>query len=259
MAEPQILARDTGHVRELTLSRPDKLNALNDALLRALAAAIEQAERDGVRALILRGEGELAFSAGYDLGALPDVSSAALPDAVLEATLAKLDAAPFPILALVNGHAFGGGLELAARCDLRIGVASSKLGMPPAKLGIVYAPRGLARFWALLGPSAVRRIFFTGEPIPSEEALRLGLLDEVLPSVAEASTRAFALAEQMAQNAPLAIAGMRRIFRELESSLLASIDEIGIGALRRESFDSADAREGKTAFLEKRPPRFRGR
>ena len=187
------------------------------------------------------------------------MSSTALPDAVLEATLQKLDAASFPILALVNGHAFGGGLELAARCDVRIGVANSKLGMPPAKLGIVYAPRGLARFWALLGPSAARRLFFTGEPIPADEALRLGLLDEVLPSVADASARAWALAEQMAQNAPLAVAGMRRIFRELEQSLLAAIDEIGISALRRESFDSADAREGRQAFLEKRAPKFRGR
>ncbi|MBS2026740.1 MAG: enoyl-CoA hydratase/isomerase family protein [Deltaproteobacteria bacterium] len=258
MAEPQILVRDVGRVRELTLSRPDKLNALNDELLRALAKAVEQAERDGVRALILRGDGERAFSAGYDLGALPDISSAALPDAVLEATLQKLDAAPFPILALVNGHAFGGGLELAARCDVRIGVANSKLGMPPAKLGIVYAPRGLARFWALLGPSAARRLFFTGEPIPADEALRLGLLDEVLPSVADASARAWALAEQMAQNAPLAVSGMRRIFGELEQSLLASIDEVGISALRRESFDSADAREGRQAFLEKRAPQFRG-
>ena len=166
MADFELRARDLDAVRELCLVRPARLNALQDDLLRALADAVQAATRDGVRALVLRGEGERAFSAGYDLAELPaTAASGPLPDAVLESALAELEAAPFPTVALVNGHAFGGGLELAARCDLRIGVAGTKLGMPPAKLGIVYAPRGLARFWALC-----ERL--VGDPSPHRAWLR---------------------------------------------------------------------------------------
>lgn len=253
-----VLARDDGPVRELTLARPERLNALDDALLGELASELDRAVRDGVRALVLRGAGDRAFSAGYDLNALPGVTEGPLPDAILEGTLAKLDDLPMPVLALVNGHAFGGGLELAARCDVRIGVQSAKLGMPPCKLGIVYAPRGLARFFALMGPSAARRLFLSGEPIPAAQALQQGLLDEVHPDSESAEAAASSLAHTMAANAPLAIAGTRRIFAELERSLLS-----GIGAdvepLRRQAFASEDAREGRAAFLEKRTPRFTGR
>lgn len=256
--EFEIRAREVGGARELAISHPARLNALSDPLLRALADALDAAVHDGSRALVIRGEGERAFSAGYDLNQLPEVGDA-LPDAVLEATLAKIDALPMPVIALVNGHAFGGGLELAARCDLRIGVAGAKLGMPPAKLGIVYAPRGLARFLALLGPSQARRLFFTGEPWTAEEARARGLLDELFPTLAEAEARALELAQAMAANAPLAITGMRRIFRELETSALAHLDGEAITQLRREAFASEDAREGRAAFLEKRAPKFAGR
>lgn len=252
--------RDQGPVRELTLANPSRRNALDERLLLALQRALADAARDGVRVLLLRGEGEKAFSAGYDLNDLPSVQEeGALPDALLEQTLSALDAAPMPVLALVNGHAFGGGLELAARCDLRLGVAGAQLGMPPAKLGIVYAPRGLARFWALCGPSAARRLFFTGAPVGAEQALRMGLLDEVHPSLAEAEAAAWALAQQIAANAPLALAGTRRIFGALEAALLGALDGPAIEALRRQAFTSGDAREGKAAFLEKRSPHFTGR
>jgi enoyl-CoA hydratase len=259
VAEFEIRARDFDAVRELSISHPARRNALCDGLLESLSAALDAALREGARALVLRGEGERAFSAGYDLNQLPAVAAGALPDAVLEATLQKIDALPIPAIALVNGHAFGGGLELAARCDLRVGVAGAKLGMPPAKLGIVYSPRGLARFAALLGPLQTRRLFFTGEPWTAEEALGRGLLDDLLPTLAEAESRAFELAQAMAGNAPLAIAGMRRILRELESSALCGLNAAEIEQLRREAFSSGDAKEGRAAFLEKRAPRFTGR
>jgi len=258
LAEFDIGVRDEGRVRELCLSRPARLNALHDPMLAALSVELDRAAFDGVRALVLRGEGDRAFSAGYDLTALPAVSAGPLPDAALEATCQKLDALACPVIALVNGHAFGGGLELCARCDLRIGVTGAKLGMPPAKLGIVYAPRGLARFWALLGPSGARRLFLTGEPLTAEQALSLGLLDEVHPTLAGAAARAFELASAMAANAPLAVSGMRRIFGELERSLLGAIDDTALDAIRRQAFGSDDAREGREAFLQKRTPTFTG-
>jgi enoyl-CoA hydratase/carnithine racemase len=253
-----VIARDDGAVRELTLARPERLNALDDALLGELSAELERATRDGVRALLLRGDGARAFSAGYDLNALPSVTEGPLPDAILESTLARLDALPMPIVAFVNGHAFGGGLELAARCDVRIGVAGTKLGMPPCKLGIVYAPRGLARFWALMGPSGARRLFLSGEPITAVQAHRAGLLDEVHPDLEAAECAAQILVRIMAENAPLAIAGTRRIFAELERSLLSAIGG-DVERLRRQAFASDDAREGRAAFLEKRAPRFTGK
>jgi enoyl-CoA hydratase/carnithine racemase len=255
----ELRSADDGPVRTLTLARPARLNALHDALLQALADALKTAADDGVRALILRGDGDRAFSAGYDLGELPEVGEGALPDAILEAALARIDAAPFPVVALVNGHAFGGGLELAARCDVRIAVGGARLGMPPAKLGIVYAPRGLARFWALCGPSVARRMFFTGETLTALQAQDAGLLDEVLPTLPDAEARARAVAHAIAANAPLAVSGMRRIFRELEASLLSAVEGPAIEALRRQAFASEDVREGLAAFMEKRAPRFAGK
>jgi enoyl-CoA hydratase/carnithine racemase len=259
VGEVAILARDAGQVRELALSHPDRRNALNEPLLALLTAALDQAVRDGVRAVVLRGQGDLAFSAGYDLSALgPTSASGGLPDAGLEAALDHLEALPIPVIALVNGPAFGGGLELAARCDLRIAFEGVKLGMPPARLGIVYGPRGLGRFLALMGPSQARKLFFTGEPVTAEEARAVGLVDEVLPRD-EAEARAHALAAQMAQNAPLAVSGMRTLLLQLERSMLAGVDLAQSTALRARAFQSDDAREGRQAFLERRGPTFTGK
>jgi enoyl-CoA hydratase/carnithine racemase len=255
-----VLARDLGPVRELTLSHPARRNALNDALLARLVEELDRAAREGARCLLLRGEGDRAFSSGYDLTALPEAAaSGPLPDVHLEAALRALEDGPLPVVALLNGHAFGGGLELAARCDLRLAVASAQLGMPPAKLGIVYAPRGLARFFALLGPAGARRMFLTGAPLSASEALALGLVDEVHPTLEAASARALALAQEIAANAPLALAGTRRLLGQLERSLLSGVDAAEAERLRREAFASEDAREGRAAFLEKRAPVFRGR
>jgi enoyl-CoA hydratase len=255
----EVRVGDDGRVRELTLCNPARRNALDDGLLGALQTELLRAEADGVRALILRGEGEKAFSAGYDLTALPQAAvDGPLPDAALEETLAVLDGLRIPVLALVNGHAFGGGLELAARCDLRLGVSGSQLGMPPCKLGIVYAPRGLARFLMLCGPGGARRLFFTGTPISAEQALELGLLDEVHPTLAEAETAVGILAHQIAANAPLALSGTRKLFAALEGSLLGAMDIQAASELRRAAFRSSDAREGRDAFLQKRTPNFTG-
>jgi enoyl-CoA hydratase/carnithine racemase len=117
----------------------------------------------------------------------------------------------------------------------------------------------LARFQALLGPGGVRRLFLTGSPVSATEALRLGLVDEVYPTQAEAEERALGLAEEIAANAPLAIAGTRRVLRELEQAQVLALDRAPLEALRRQAFASADAREGREAFLAKRPPVFSGR
>ncbi len=255
-----VLTRDLvelGLVREFSLSNPARRNALNEVVLKRLSEELARAASDGIRCVLIRGEGSSAFSAGYDLNELPSASGS-LPDHQLAQVLDQLEASPFATVAWLNGHAFGGGLELAARCDLRIASVGIKLGMPPAKLGIVYAPRGLARFFALCGAGGARRLFLTGEPVTAEDALALGLIDEVLES-SRAEARAQSVAQSIATNAPLAIEGTRRILAQLERSLLSGVDAVAAEQIRRRAFTSEDAAEGRAAFLEKRTPSFKGR
>lgn len=246
-------------VRVLTLDNEAKRNAVDAALLGAVVAACEAANRDGVRCLVLTGRGDKAFSAGYDLGALQRAQPEdPLPDAALQVALSALEHAHAPVIAAVNGAAYGAGAELAAACDLRIAARGARIAMPPAKLGIVYAPAGLQRFVELLGLSQAKRLFYTGEPVGAEEAKSIGLVDEVVDA-GLALDRALEVAGQIAANSPTSVQGMKRIFllmrrRELPQAAIAEVE-----ALRRASFHSEDAREGVAAVLERRPPRFTGR
>lgn len=245
-------------VRILTLRNERKRNAVGPALLEALADAVVAADRDGVRCLVITGAGDRAFCAGYDLDLLRDAppdEQAHLPDALLQQTLQTIERAAPPVIAAINGHAYGAGAELATACDLRIASSSARLAMPPAKLGIVYDPAGLQRFVDLVGLAWTRRLFYTGDPVEAERAREIGLVDEVVPQ-AEVLGEAITLAERIAKNSPLAVQGMKRILsltrrRELPAAAVAEVE-----ALRRASFSSPDAKEGIAAALERRTPRF---
>lgn len=240
-------------VRVLTFSHPERKHALDAGFFDALEAAL--ANGAGVRTWLVRAEGEGIFSAGYDLTALngfPD--GVPLPDERLGAVLDRLTHHPAPSVALVTGAAIGAGCELAVACDFRVGSPGARFLMPPAKLGVVYALKGLARLTSRVGPQAARRMFLTGRSVDASQAARLGLLD-VLAGDAEA--QALALCRELALNAPLAVRGMKQ---GLE--LLNGADDSAVAAyelLRRASFNSEDAREGKEALLGKRAPRFNGR
>ncbi len=245
-------------VRVLTIDNEPKRNAVNPALLGAIVDACDEANRDEVRCLVLTGKGARAFSAGYDLEALQrSRPEDPLPDAALQVALSALEHAQAPVIAAVNGAAYGAGCELAAACDLRVAARGARLAMPPAKLGIIYAPAGLQRFVELLGLSQAKRLFYTAEPVEAEEARAIGLVDEVVDE-GRALERALEMAERIAANSPLAVQGMKRLFllmrrRELPQAVVAEVE-----ALRRSSFHSDDAREGVAAVLERRPPRFSG-
>ena len=257
MSPAGIRAEDRGAVRVLTISNPARRNALDELLLQALSDHLDRAEQEGVRVLVLRGEAG-AFCAGYDLGALALPEGDRLPDDHLGQVLARLQHHPAASIALVEGPAFGAGCELAATCDFRVGSGRALFCMPPARLGIVYAPEGIAKLIGLVGLQNARRMFLTGMRVPAETAKAWGLLD-ALESESQAELAAFTLAEEMAANAPLAVKGMRRVFNALEEPGLGPTVVAELRALRRQAFLSDDAREGRTAFLEKRRPVFKGR
>ncbi len=230
-------------VRALTLSHPERKNALDAGFLDALEEALSKGS--GVRAWLVRGEGEGIFSAGYDLTALQGFPEGQpLPDERLGVVLDRLSFHPAPSVALVTGLAVGAGCELAAACDFRVGSLGARFSMPPAKLGVVYALKGLRRLCSRVGEQAARRMFLTGRVIGAEEALRLGLLDVLADDV---EVQAMALCRELAANAPLAVAGMKRGFELLHG---ASEEEVaGYEVLRRASFNSSDTRARKEALL----------
>lgn len=258
----RVRVEDRGLVRVLTIDNEEKRNALDFQALEELEEACAGAARDRVRCLVLRGAGEEAFSSGFDLAELDMLSRRGeRPDEAVERAAEALEAVPCPTVAYLNGGAFGGGFELAATCDLRVAREDVLLGMPPAKLGVVYPEGGLRRFLALVGAARTRELFFAGRPIRAEVALSWGLVNRIVQAEG-AEAAAMALAEEIALNAPLAVQGMKRILRLLEGTHvrgLAAAERSEIAELRRQAFESEDLREGRLAFQARRPPRFTGR
>jgi enoyl-CoA hydratase/carnithine racemase len=203
------------------------------------------------------------FSAGYDIGEIPDEEFEERAERLVAhpftQAIEALEAFPFPTLAVLPGHTIGGGLELALSCDLRLAREDIKLGMPPAKLGLVYSHTGLRRFIDAIGAARTRELFLLGRYIDAPTALSWGLLTRVSPP-GELEEAALALASELAGNAPLSQVGNKRVIAalldargELEDALEAELIE-----LRRASFASNDMREGMRAFAEKRSPRWSG-
>jgi enoyl-CoA hydratase/carnithine racemase len=247
-------------VTRLRIVNPAKRGALDHRILDAFARELPRLR---ARCLLITGEGR-NFSAGYDIGDLPDAGFANEAEKLVAhpfaAALDAIEAYPYPTLAALNGHAIGGGLELALACDLRVAAAGIKLGMPPAKLGLVYSHTGLRKFIEAIGAPRTRELFLVGGRIDADTAGAWGLVNSVVePERLE--RHAAALAGEIAANAPLAQAGNKRVIAAVlaASSRLEPEVERELIELRRRSFASEDFREGVQAFAEKRPPRWRGR
>ncbi|HEY8536279.1 MAG TPA: enoyl-CoA hydratase-related protein [Vicinamibacterales bacterium] len=241
-------------VARVTIDNAAKRNALDRPILEALAATLPDLD---ARCIVLTGAGDV-FSAGYDIADLAPErlaeEAAELLTHPFEAALAALDAVEVPVVAAMGGHAFGGGLELALACDLRVCAPAAKLGMPPARLGVVYSHTGLRRFVDAIGAARTRELFLTARPITAATALAWGLVNEVTDDVAG---RAVALAAEIAGLAPLSLRGTKRVLRALHSE--PGADELAeLHALRDAAFRSDDFAEGVRAFIEKRQPRWRG-
>jgi enoyl-CoA hydratase/carnithine racemase len=250
-------------VARLTLSNPERRNALDHDILGAIAETLP-ALADGIetRCVIITGTGPV-FSAGYDIADIPEESFAADAEALVahpfQAAMEALSAYPYPTVAAINGHCLGGGLELAVRCDLRICAPDAKLGMPPAKLGLIYGHTGLARFIEVVGVARTRELFLVGRNLDAERAEAIGLVNEVV-SAGKLEPAALRLAGEIAANAPISMRGNKRAIETLARNPSPSPEqERELVELRRSSFDSQDFREGIRAFAEKRKPRWTGR
>jgi enoyl-CoA hydratase/carnithine racemase len=240
-------------VARVTFENAAKRNALDRDVLDGLAATLPSLD---ARCVVLTGAGA-TFSAGYDIADLSverlAEEAAELLTHPFEAALAAVDSVPVPVVAALGGHAFGGGLELALACDLRVCAAGARLGMPPARLGVVYSHTGLRRFVDAIGAARTRELFLTARPVSAAEALAWGLVNEVAEDVAE---RSVALAAEIASLAPLSLRGNKRVLRALIPPLDPEL-EAELHALRDAAFRSDDFAEGVRAFIEKRPPHWR--
>jgi enoyl-CoA hydratase/carnithine racemase len=261
MAGELLLDGPADGVLRLTISNPAKRNALDHAILDAIAAVL--GDLGDTRALILTGA-EGMFSSGYDIGDIPDDVFAEEAERLVAhpfgEALEALDTCPIPTVAALPGHTIGGGLEVALACDLRIAAEGIVLGMPPAKLGLVYSHTGLRRFLQTIGAPRTKELFLTGRNVDARTALNWGMVNAVV-GVAELETTTLDLAADLAANAPLSVRGNKRVIRELlaaEGPLEENVERELI-ELREASFHSEDMREGIRAFGQKRPARWKGR
>ena len=261
MAGELLLDRPADGVLRLTISNLAKRNALDHAILDAIAAALR--DLGDARTVLLTGANGM-FSSGYDIGDIPDDVFAEEAERLVAhpfaAAIEGLQACEIPTVAALPGHTIGGGLELALACDLRVAADGILLGMPPAKLGLVYSHTGLRRFLEAIGAPRTRELFLTARNIDARTALSWGLVNEVV-GAAELDDAALDLAEDIAANAPLSVRGNKRAIRALlaaEGPLDPEVER-ELVELHEASFHSDDLREGVRAFGEKRPARWKGR
>jgi enoyl-CoA hydratase/carnithine racemase len=248
-------------VTRLTISNPAKRGALDHAILDGFTSTLAAID---ARCVIITGE-QTTFSAGYDIGDLRgDGEFADEADRLVAnpfaAALDAVEAYPYPTLAALNGHAIGGGLELALACDLRIAAGTIALRMPPAKLGLVYSHTGIRKFIDTIGAPRTRELFLIGRRIDARTAREWGLINAIAEN-GRIADEALALATEIAANAPLAQRGNKRVIRAVLSAqgAMDPDTERELIELRRACFVSEDFREGVRAFAEKRPPRWQGR
>jgi enoyl-CoA hydratase/carnithine racemase len=245
-------------VARLTIANPQRRGALDHEILDALA---RHARSLDARCLIVRGTGAV-FSAGYDIGNLEDQrfeeSAERLVAHPFHEAIEALESYRYPVVGEINGHAIGGGLELALTCDIRVAARGAKLSMPPAKLGLIYSHTGLAKFIDACGVANTAELFFVGDNVGAERGTRMGLINEVVDRD-ELEEHVLALASSIAANAPLSLEGNKRVIRALRARPLPAEIERELIELRESCFRSEDFREGVRAFAEKRRPVWRGR
>ena len=260
-ADEALLLRIDGAVAEIVINNPARHNAVSLPMWQRLGDLLDGlAKDDAVRVLVLSGAGGKAFAAGADISRFESERATAEAsrhyNSVSAAASTKLYEFPRPTIARINGYCIGGGLALALCCDLRIAATDATFAIPAAKLGLGYALPGMKRLVEVVGPAAAMDIFFTARRLGAEEALRIGLVNQVVPVEQLVATVA-ETTDRICRNAPLTVAAAKAAIREL-SKLPDQQDHAAIACMVEACFASEDFKEGRRAFLEKRPPRFRG-
>jgi enoyl-CoA hydratase/carnithine racemase len=249
-------------VARIRISNPERRNALDHEILDALAEALPQLDHGiETRCVLIEGAPPV-FSAGYDIASIPretfERDAEALVAHPFHAAMEAIARHPWPTVAAINGHCLGGGLELAITCDIRVCAEGAKLGMPPAKLGLVYGHTGLRKFLDTVGLARTKELFLTGRNFEARRAEQIGLVHEVFGAERFEDT-AVELAASIAANAPLSMRGNKSAIKTLNANpVLSEQQEGGLIALRESCFASTDLREGIEAFAEKRKPRWKG-
>ena len=260
MTESPVTSSEQAGIRRITVNRPDKLNALNGATLDTLYAAFGEAAEDAAtRVLVLTGAGPKAFVAGADIAEMADLRPTEGRDFSLrgQRLMRRIETMPKPVIAMVNGFALGGGLELAMACHLRIAADTAKLGQPEINLGLIPGFGGTQRLLRLAGRAATLELCLLGGPIDAARALQLGIVNRVV-AAADLEAETLKMAEQLAQAAPLALRGTLDAVNvggecAIEEGLQYETAQFGL------MFSTDDMREGTRAFLERRKPVFNGR
>ena len=244
-----------GTIARITLNRSEKLNALDPDMLAALEDAVNEAEQSrDVRVIILEATGEKAFCVGADILAWTALSPLDMWSQWIRRghrVFDRVERAKQPVICAIQGFAYGGGLELALACDIRIVTETARFAMPEVKLGTIPGWGGTDRLPRLVGSARAKQMIFTGEPIVAEVAERWGLANEVVPA-GSLRDRVTGLAEKIAGNAPIAVQTAKQLITNSSSATLESL------AAAVNAF-SDDAKEGLAAFRQKRPPQFEGR
>jgi enoyl-CoA hydratase/carnithine racemase len=247
-------------VARITLANPQKSGALDHEMLDALESTMRGLD---TRCVLITGEGSV-FSAGYDIGNFEDENAFSAAAETLIAhpfhgAIEAIEGYPYPVVCAINGHAIGGGLELALSCDIRIAASGAKLGMPPAKLGLVYSHTGLKKFLDVCGPANTSELFFVAKNVDAERAERMGLVNVVVDKP-ELATASITMASTIAARAPLSLQGNKHIIHTLRNASggLSEQTERELIELRQSCFQSDDFREGVRAFGQKRAPQWKG-
>ena len=260
MSDPLVLVADADGIRRITVNRPDKLNALNAATLDALQAAFDAAATDdAVRVVVLTGAGPKAFVAGADIAEMADLRPTEGRDFSLrgQRLMRSIETLPKPVVAMVNGFALGGGLELAMGCHLRIPADTATVGHPAIALALIPGFGGSQRLLRLAGRAATLELCLLGAPVTAERALQLGIVNRVVPA-AELEAETLKVATQLAASAPLALRATLDVVNiggecGIEEGLQYETAQFGL------MFATDDMREGTRAFMERRKPTFTGR
>ncbi len=264
MRDELLIKEKNGNVGTIIFNRPEKKNSFSPELLIKLHLTLKEWEQnETIRTVVFTGSGDKAFSSGYDILSIPtdltpEMAEIMKKENPLKLALSSVKNYPFPTIAMMNGYALGAGLNLALCCDMRVGVEDISVSMPPAKLGLIYHPEGFKQFAEVIGMARTKELFFTARKYEGREVKEMGIVDYLVPR-SELSATTYALAHEIAGNAPLSLKGSKRILSMLSRAVeFKETDLKEADAIIAQGFDSEDLKEGQLAFIEKRKPVFKG-